>query len=81
MADPGFFRGGGANSPRGAPTYNFAKISQKLHEIERIWTPLDPPLLTQNRENTNDPPLVYQGALREKNKNVFRIHLEISFVR
>ena len=37
----------------GAPTYNFAKISQKLHEIERIWAPeegaslappLDPPL-------------------------------------
>ena len=22
----------------GAPTYNFAKFSQKLHEIERIWT-------------------------------------------
>ena len=21
----------------GAPAYNFAKISQKLHEIERIW--------------------------------------------
>ena len=40
MADPGFPRGGGANSPGGgAPTYNFAKISQKLHEMERIWTP------------------------------------------
>ena len=23
----------------GAPTYDFAKFSQKLHEIERIWTP------------------------------------------
>ena len=23
----------------GAPTYDFAKISQKLHEIETIWTP------------------------------------------
>ena len=23
---------------RGAPTYVFAKFSQKLHEIERIWT-------------------------------------------
>ena len=32
-------RGGGANSPGGAPTYNFAKFSQKLHEFERIWTP------------------------------------------
>ena len=53
MADPGFPRGGGANSPGGAQTYNFAKFSQKLHEIERIWTPggahpkfyyVDPPL-------------------------------------
>ena len=51
MADPGFPRGGGANPPGGAPIYDFAKISQKLHEIERIWTmgasleaPLDPPL-------------------------------------
>ena len=25
-------------TPRGAPTYDFAKLSQKLHEIERIWT-------------------------------------------
>ena len=31
-ADPGFPRGGGANSPGGAATYNFAKISQKPHE-------------------------------------------------
>ena len=56
MADPGFPRGGGANSPGGAPTYDFAKFSQKLHEMERIWTPrgggarpkfyyVDPPLL------------------------------------
>ena len=44
----------GAPTPRGAPTYNFAIFSQKLHEIERIWAPggraslappLDPPLL------------------------------------
>ena len=36
-ADPGFPIGGGAN-PRGggAPTYDFAKISQKLHEIEKM---------------------------------------------
>ena len=28
----------GRQLPRGgAPTYDFAKISQKLHEIERIW--------------------------------------------
>ena len=39
VADPGFPRGGGANSPWGVPTYDFAKFSQKLHEIERIWTP------------------------------------------
>ena len=24
---------------RGASTYDFAKFSQKLHEIERIWIP------------------------------------------
>ena len=41
-----YFSGGSRISPRrgrqlpgGAPTYDFAKISQKLHEIERIWTP------------------------------------------
>ena len=54
MADPGFPQGGGANLPGGAPTYEFVKFSQKLHETERIWTPrggarplcppLDPPL-------------------------------------
>ena len=38
VADPGFPRGGGANSPGGA-TYEFVEFSQKLHEIERIWTP------------------------------------------
>ena len=27
----------GRQLPGGAPTYNFAKFSQKLHEIERIW--------------------------------------------
>ena len=43
MADPGFSRGGGAN-PRGVggvPTYDFAKFNQILHEIERIWTPME----------------------------------------
>ena len=38
VADPGFPRGGDANPP-GALTYDFAKFSQELHEIERIWTP------------------------------------------
>ena len=56
------YSGGSRISPRrghqlfrGAPTYDFAKCSQKLHEIERIWTPgggvarpkfyyVDPPL-------------------------------------
>ena len=56
------FSGGSRISPRrgrqlsrgGAPTYDFVKFSQKLHEIERIWTPgggahpkfyyVDPPL-------------------------------------
>ena len=57
VADLGFPRGGGANSPGGAPTYDFAKFSQKLHEIERISAPrgggacpkfyyVDPPLLS-----------------------------------
>ena len=55
MADPGFPGGGGANFPGGgAPTYDFAKFSQKLREIKRIWAggggaslapPLDPPLV------------------------------------
>ena len=39
VADPEFPRGGGANSPGGAPKYDFAKFSQKLNEIERIWAP------------------------------------------
>ena len=39
VADPGFPRGGDANSSGGGgvPTYDFAKFSQKQHEIERIW--------------------------------------------
>ena len=62
MADPGFPRGGGTNSPGGAPTYDFAKFSQKLHEIERIWTLggvspkfyyVDPPLTTIVKPSKN----------------------------
>ena len=55
MADPGFPRGDGANfcggvdGGRGTPTYEFAKFSQKLYEIERVGipgarAPLDPPM-------------------------------------
>ena len=44
VVDPGFPVGGGANLPGGVPTYDFAKVSQKLHESERIWAPLDPPM-------------------------------------
>ena len=35
-ADPGFPVGGGANPSGGAPTYEFAKFREKLHEIEKI---------------------------------------------
>ena len=39
VADLGFPPGGAPTAGGGVPTYDFAKISQKLHEIERIWTP------------------------------------------
>ena len=50
-----------ANAPGvGAPTYDFAKFSRKLHEIERIWAPggrpsrpLDPPLLCIAEDKIN----------------------------
>ena len=35
-ADPRFPVEGGTNHPWGAPTYEFAKFSKKLHEIEKI---------------------------------------------
>ena len=37
VADPGFPWGGGANSPGGAPTYDFAKFSQNCMKLTRIW--------------------------------------------
>ena len=43
-------RRGRQPSREGAQTYDFGKISEKLHEIEKNWTvegggrPLDPPL-------------------------------------
>ena len=60
MADPGFPRGLGRQLPGGASTYDFAKFSQKLYQIERIWVPrgarpLCPPL---------DLPLVIAVSLR-----------------
>ena len=39
VAGPGFLRGGARQPSRRTPKYDFAKISQKLHEIKRIWTP------------------------------------------
>ena len=59
-ADPGFPVGGGADPPGGgAPTYDFVKISQNMHEIEKILDhrggrapgappSLDPPLTSCN---------------------------------
>ena len=50
MADPEFPRGGapifggGRGGVGGAPTYDFAKFSQKLHELKEFGPPLDPPL-------------------------------------
>ena len=38
VVDAGFPRGWGANPLGGGPTYDFAKFSQKMHEIKRIWT-------------------------------------------
>ena len=44
--------GGSRISPRWGRQHDFGKISQKLHEIERIWTPggappLDTPLVLE----------------------------------
>ena len=36
LADPGFPIGGAPTLQVGAPTYDFAKFSEKLHEIENI---------------------------------------------
>ena len=59
VADPGFPRGGGANSQGGAPTYDFVNFRRKLHENEEILAaggarvpcapPLDPPLKIEER--------------------------------
>ena len=39
VADPGFPRGGDANSKGGCEKLLFSHFSQKLHEIEKIWIP------------------------------------------
>ena len=44
VADPGFPPDGGATL-QGAPTYDFTKISQKLHEIEENFYYVDPPVI------------------------------------
>ena len=36
-ADPEFLVGGSTDLP-GAPTYDFAKFSKRLHDIRKIWT-------------------------------------------
>ena len=88
MADPGFLRGWGRQLPRGAPTYNFAKISQKLHEIERIWTPggaarpkfyyVDPPLLLNSKSTDLD---WYYSKNNWKLKLLIRDFLFTTFVK
>ena len=72
MVYPGFPRGGGAHSPgEGAPTYDLAKIFQKLHEIERIWIGglgrvpcvlLDPPLIFIHTVLTDEQRAIYQSV-------------------
>ena len=47
---------GGAPTPQGAPTYDFAKFSRKLREIERIWAPGGATLLTDPK-GVGDQPL------------------------
>ena len=54
VVDPGFPRGGGANSPGGAPTYDFAKNPKNCMKLKEFWPPgegarpkfyyVDPPL-------------------------------------
>ena len=65
-------------SREGAPTYDFAKFSQIMDEIERIWTPgrggglasLVPPL---------DPPLVFSLLLSVSFWWLVRVNLVVPF--
>ena len=54
-ADQGFPIGKGANPPRVAPTHDFAKNSQKLHEIEKMLGRRGrPPIATRPYLHGND---------------------------
>ena len=83
VADPGFPRGGGANSPGGTPTYDFAKCSQKLHEIERIWSrgggprPLDPPLNMIRKIKYRKLVLQLEGLIRNVHQIKQRIKTKV----
>ena len=69
MADLGFPLGS-ANSPGGAPIYDFAKFSQKLHEIERIWTPGE---VARPKFYYVDPPLTLNlNLIRNGKRNLAR---------
>ena len=74
VANPGFPRGGGANSP-GVPTNYFAQFSPKLHEIERIWArgrgarpsrPLDPSLMLFGPFSDVINFKIFRGPLRKQ---------------
>ena len=64
--------GGGAPTPRGGggSTYEFAKFSQKLHEIERIWMPGGgggAPLPKSANGNGFTPAILFTGGLPSHN--------------
>ena len=42
----------GAPTHLGAETYDFTKFSQKLHEIERVWTPREASVAPNLRSTT-----------------------------
>ena len=68
VADPGFPRGGDANSQGGCQYTILPIFTKKMHEIERIWTgggftraPLGPPIIyvtfaAQNWSKSGSPP-------------------------
>ena len=80
VTDPGFPRGGGANFQGGAPTYDFAIFSRKLHKIERIWAPrvariprappLDLPLTTTIFLHVNEEHLNLFVSKNNKNNSI-----------